>query len=122
MIRYKVRGELRYLSHAETMRMFQRALVRAGAKVAYSQGFNPHLRMSLVLPRSVGVESDDEVLCVWLEEGETAFDVERLKGEMPEGIEIVSAAISQAKNGPLKSPIHTCLTSSAICKRRRNSP
>jgi len=100
VIRFRVEGDLRYLSHAETMRMFQRALVRAGAKVAYSQGYNPHLRMSLVLPRSVGVESDDEMLCLWLEEGQTAFDVERLKGEMPEGIEIVSAAISQATKVP----------------------
>ena len=70
VIRFRVRVDMRYLSHAETMRMFQRALVRAGVKVSYSQGFNPHLKMSLVLPRSMGVESDDEILCLWLEEGD----------------------------------------------------
>jgi len=111
---------LRFLSHAETMRLFQRACVRAGVKVAYSQGYNPHQRMSLVLPRSVGVESDDELLCLWLAEGQTdsvalpswpcfsragspchaGIDNEALKGELPEGIEIVSAEISQAKNIP----------------------
>jgi hypothetical protein len=62
---------LRFLSHAETMRLFQRVCVRAGVQIAYSQGFNPHQRMSLVLPRSVGVESDDELLCLWLAEGQT---------------------------------------------------
>jgi radical SAM-linked protein len=91
---------LRFLSHAETMRLFQRACVRAGVKVAYSQGYNPHQRMSLVLPRSVGVESDDELLCLWLAEGQTEIDTDALRGELPAGIEIVSVETSQAKNVP----------------------
>ena len=112
---------MRFLSHAETMRLFQRACVRAGVKVAYSQGYNPHQRMSLVLPRSVGVESDDELLCLWLAEGQTGpvrknrntelsnksqisngagIDTEALKDELPDGIEIVSVETSQAKNVP----------------------
>ena len=74
---------MRFLSHAETMRLFQRACVRAGVKVAYSQGYNPHQRMSLVLPRSVGVESDDELLCLWLAEGHTGIDAEALKSALP---------------------------------------
>jgi radical SAM-linked protein len=82
------------------MRLFQRACVRAGVKVAYSQGFNPHQRMSLVLPRSVGVESDDELLCLWLAEGQTEIDAEALKSALPSGIEIISVKTSQAKNIP----------------------
>ena len=108
VIRFRIGGSLRFLSHAETMRLFQRACVRAGVKVAYSQGYNPHQRMSLVLPRSVGVESDDELLCLWLVEGQTdstsspqaGIDNEALKGELPDGIEIVSVETSQAKNVP----------------------
>jgi radical SAM-linked protein len=83
--------------------MFQRALVRAGVKVAYSQGFNPHIKMSLVLPRSVGVESEDEILCLRLEEGDENIpegNVEHLKDEMPEGIEIGSVEISGEKRVP----------------------
>ena len=91
---------MRFLSHAETIRVFQRACGRAGVKVAYSQGYNPHQRMSLVLPRSVGVESDDELLCLWLAEGQTGIDNEALKDELPDGIEIVSVETSQAKNVP----------------------
>jgi uncharacterized protein (DUF2344 family) len=56
--------------------------------------------MSLVLPRSVGVESDDEILCLWLEEADAGFDIESLKEELPEGIEIVSAQISGEKKVP----------------------
>jgi radical SAM-linked protein len=87
------------------MRVFQRACVRAGVKVAYSQGFNPHPRMSLVLPRSVGVESDDEMLCLRLEEEGAGFDAETLKNELPEGIEIVSAEISRSKDVPEPSSV-----------------
>ena len=93
------------MSHAETMRVFQRACVRAGVKVAYSQGFNPHPRMSLVLPRSVGVESDDEMLCLRLEEEGAGFDTEMLKNEVPEGIEIFSVTTSRSKNVPEPSSV-----------------
>lgn len=91
---------MRFLSHAETLRVFQRAFVRAGVQIAYSQGFNPHQRLSLVLPRSVGVESDDELLCLWLKEGQTEIDVESLKAALPADIEIISVKTSKAKNIP----------------------
>jgi radical SAM-linked protein len=62
LIKFKIEGSLRYLSHAETLRLFQRACARAGVNLQYSQGFNPRPKLSLALPRSVGVESDDEML------------------------------------------------------------
>ena len=91
---------MRFLSHAETMRLFQRACVRAGVQIAYSQGFNPHQKMSLVPPRSVGVESNDDLLCLRLKEGQTEIDVELLKAELPAGIEIISVETTQANNIP----------------------
>lgn len=62
VIRFRIGSSLRFLSHAETLRLFQRACVRADINLRYSQGFNPHPKMSLPLPRPVGVESDDELL------------------------------------------------------------
>ena len=62
VIKFRIGGLLRYLSHAETLRLFERACVRAGINLQYSQGFNPHPRLSLPLPRPVGVDSDDELL------------------------------------------------------------
>ncbi len=91
---------MRFLSHAETMRVFQRAIVRAGVPIAYSQGFNPHQRMSLVLPRSVGVQSDDELLCLTLKEGFSQIDAEALKACLPQGFEIISIETSQTKDIP----------------------
>jgi radical SAM-linked protein len=100
VIRFRIGESLRFLSHAETIRVFQRACVRAGVQIAYSQGFNPHQKMSLVPPRSVGVESNDDLLCLWLKEGQTEIDVELLKAELPAGIEIISVKTSEAKNIP----------------------
>ena len=104
LVRFRVRGLVRYLSHVEMMRVFQRACVRANIPMAFSQGFNPHQKMSLVLPRSVGIESDDEILCLGIRE-DAAIDVESLKAglkaELPEGIEIVSAEIRKSKDAPV---------------------
>ncbi|MHC4625895.1 MAG: DUF2344 domain-containing protein, partial [Planctomycetota bacterium] len=44
MIKFRVRDTLRFLSHAETLRVFQRACVRGHIKILYSQGFNPRPR------------------------------------------------------------------------------
>lgn len=62
IIKFRIGGSLRFLSHAETLELFQRACVRAGIEMKYSQGFNPRIRMSLPLPRTVGVASDEDIL------------------------------------------------------------
>ena len=94
LVRFKVWGRGRFLSHAETLRMFQRACVRAEIDVAHSQGFNPRPKMSLPLPRSVGVESDDELFCFRLGCSGAEFDAERIKEglgrELPGGFEVFS--------------------------------
>ena len=64
VIKFELRGSLRFLSHAETVKVFQRACVRAGINMQYSRGFNPRPKMSLPLPRTVGVASDDDLLCL----------------------------------------------------------
>jgi radical SAM-linked protein len=96
-IRFRIAGAMRFLSHAETARVLQRACARAGLPVRYSEGFNPHPRMSLPLPRPVGVEAEEEVFIVRLcEEGGTVesragreASVKRaLAEQLPEGMEV----------------------------------
>ena len=53
---------MRFLSHSQMLNVFQRASIRAGLNLQYSQGFNPRPKISLPLPRPVGIESDDELL------------------------------------------------------------
>ena len=50
------KGEtLRYIGHLDLMRAMQRALRRSGLPIRYSNGFNPHIRLSFAAPLSVGV-------------------------------------------------------------------
>jgi radical SAM-linked protein len=61
-----VRGdEIKYISHLDIMRLWERALTRAGIRIAYSEGFSPHPRLSLAAPLAVGVTGESELLDVY---------------------------------------------------------
>lgn len=100
VIKFRVGGALRFLSHAETLRVFQRACVRGRISIRYSQGFNPRPRLSLPLPRPVGVESDDELLCLKVHKstengGDLCSSVAaELSAQLPEGIELISVNVA----------------------------
>ncbi len=54
--------EVKFISHLDIMRLWQRALHRSGVSLAYSEGFSPHPRISLAAPLSVGVTSEAELM------------------------------------------------------------
>lgn len=87
-----VRGEeVKYISHLDLMKMFERALRRSNIPIAYSQGFNPHPQMVFGLPLSVGVTSESEYADFELERDiEPNEFVRRLNPNLPVGIKIVS--------------------------------
>ncbi|MBX3396237.1 MAG: TIGR03936 family radical SAM-associated protein [Phycisphaerae bacterium] len=88
-IRYAIRGDLRFLSHQDTLRLFQRAFARADIPVRYSEGFNPRPRISIAMPRPVGVESHDELMTIELASPLEIDAVSaRLAAQLPEGIQI----------------------------------
>jgi radical SAM-linked protein len=91
-IRFRVEGDLRFISHHDTMRLFERALSRAQLPVRYSEGFNPRPRMSLPLPRPVGVATEADVLVFELCEPVDAVEaMTRLGQQMPGGLVLVEA-------------------------------
>jgi radical SAM-linked protein len=101
-IRFRIAGTMRFLSHAETARVFHRAFARAALPVRYSEGFNPHPRMSLPLPRPVGVEAQEELLVTRLCAGGGAVEsraerevaVKRaLAEQLPEGMEVLAVEL-----------------------------
>ncbi len=59
---YRKIGRARFLSHLDTMRVFQRVLTRTGLPLRYTEGFNPHIVLSIALPLGVGMESVTERL------------------------------------------------------------
>ena len=60
-------GDMRFISHLDLMRLFQRALRRADLPVAISKGFSPHLKISIKRALKLGVESECEELTVHME-------------------------------------------------------
>lgn len=92
MLRFSKEGPLRWISHLDTMRTFQKALRRAAIPVALSQGFNPHQKLSLAAPLSVGVASRGEYLDLELKQEMAAEEIRtRLNGVLPAEMRILAA-------------------------------
>ena len=101
VIKFRIGGALRFISHAQTLSVFHRACVRAGIEIRYSQGFNPRPRLSLPLPRPVGVASDDEMLCLRIrrsigpQENDciTTQVYNSISAQLPQGFELISVSV-----------------------------
>ncbi|TET52490.1 MAG: DUF2344 domain-containing protein [Anaerolineales bacterium] len=61
-------GVLKYTSHLDLARVWERSLRRAGMPIAYSQGFNPRPKMQLAAALPLGHAGEAELLDVWLEQ------------------------------------------------------
>ena len=85
------RGEqLKFLSHLDLMRLWERAFRRAGMELAYSEGFSPHPRISLAAPLAVGTTSVAELMDVFLSRRITdGLFVEKVSPQLPDGIGIM---------------------------------
>lgn len=116
VVRFRIAGGLKFLSHAETVRLFQRACVRAGINLHYSQGFNPRPKLSLPLPRSVGVETDDDLLCLRLRDSVSSFSTGRFKNtlsaQLPDGCRLLTV-----RAAPTKASFQPCLTTYVLTVR-----
>ena len=77
--------EVKYISHLDLQRTFQRALRRADIQIAYSQGFNPHPKLSFAMALAVGMTSEGEYVDVELAHPIDAKEMkERLNNLYPE--------------------------------------
>jgi radical SAM-linked protein len=86
-IQYSKEEEARFLSHLDLMTAMERAFRRAGLPLAFSEGFNPHPRVSFASALAVGVTSEAEYLDVQLLEEIPAEEVlRRLNNVLPRGL------------------------------------
>jgi radical SAM-linked protein len=60
--------EVKFISHLDVVRFWERAFRRAGIPLAYSEGFRPHPRIAIAAPLAVGVTSEVELMDVWLKQ------------------------------------------------------
>ena len=113
-IRYSKKGKVRFISHRDVARIWERALRRVGVSVAYSQGFSPRPKLSFGLALSTGHESEAEFLDLELsdEDGDwTAVRGEdlaaRLTAALPVGLDVVAVAPVE-KGDSLQQAVTSC--------------
>ncbi|MER5786202.1 TIGR03936 family radical SAM-associated protein [Streptomyces mobaraensis] len=91
-LRYTKRGRLRFTSHRDFQRAFERALRRAEVPMAYSAGFTPHPKVSYANAAPTGTGSEAEYLEIQLAEArDPALLRELLDESLPAGLDIVDA-------------------------------
>ena len=88
-VRFGRGQEIKFISHLDIMRLWQRALHRAGVALAYSEGFSPHPRISLAAPLPIGVTSEAELMDIfstkWIS---PHFFTKAVSRQLPAGIDI----------------------------------
>jgi radical SAM-linked protein len=91
-IRYAKRGPMRFTSHRDFARAFERALLRAKVPIAYSQGFTPHPKISYASAAPTGAASEAEYLEIALRAPMDPTEVARaLDAALSPGLDILDA-------------------------------
>lgn len=95
---YAKRGRLRFASHRDFQRAFERAIRRAGIPIAFSAGFSPHPRISYANAAPTGIASEAEYLEIGLTRPVSPAAVrDALDAALPEGMDVLE--VVEARTG-----------------------
>jgi len=85
-------GDMRFISHLDLVRLFQRASRRAELPVTVTKGFSPHLKISVLKALKLGIESTNEEAVFYMDK---PVDAETFTGSinarLPDGIRVTKA-------------------------------
>ncbi|MDP2719786.1 MAG: TIGR03936 family radical SAM-associated protein [Dehalococcoidia bacterium] len=96
--------ELKYISHLDLMRLWERALRRAKLPLAYSEGFTPHPRISLAAPLALGVTSEAELMDIFLERRiPSSLIATAVPPQLPPGIKLLETQVISPSAPSLQS-------------------
>ncbi|WP_455542725.1 TIGR03936 family radical SAM-associated protein [Intestinibacter sp.] len=105
-VKYKKEDEMIFISHLDLQRLLQRAFRRAKINLSYSEGFNPHPKMSYGNALALGVESQGEYVDIEIEDDiEVKEFLERINEQLPEGIKFIKGQEIDPKTPSLSSVI-----------------
>lgn len=111
-LRFSKLGKVRFTSHRDTARIWERALRRVDAPVAYTEGFAPRPRLSFGLALSTGHESLGEYLDVDLDLDEDQLDLDdlttRLDPALPVGFTVQGATVVEPGSPSLQEAVTSC--------------
>ena len=110
--RFTKLGKVRWTSHRDVARMWERALRRAQLSVTYTGGFSPRPKVSFGLALPTGAESVCEYLDVELEHDPAQLDVvslpARLTPALPAGIDVSAAVVIDDRADSLQQAVTSC--------------
>jgi radical SAM-linked protein len=111
--RFSKRGKIRFTSHRDVARQWERALRRASLPVASTEGFSPRPKMHFGLALSTGHESWGEYIDVdFLEPEAEDLDLHDLPGRLsallPVGLEVDTAAVTDRSGLSLQEAVTSC--------------
>ena len=105
-IRYAKRGPMRFTSHRDFARAFERAVRRASVPIAYSQGFTPHPKISYASAAPTGVASEAEYLEIGLQAPVDPAELRAaLDAALSPGLDVLDAVESPTGGGSLADRI-----------------
>ncbi len=108
-VRFAESGKIRFVSHRDVARLFERAARKLRLPVAYSEGFSPRPKLSFGLALSVGHESDAEYLDVELYEPVDLEGLsERFTEALPDGLVVHDVAYKERGSDSLQQVITSC--------------
>jgi radical SAM-linked protein len=108
-LRWSKSEEVRFTSHLDVGRTFERAIRRSGIPIAYSEGFHPHQRVAFGPPLPLGFISDSEYLDIQLTQPYSHGVLYRLNQALPPGFEFLEAKPILGKSESLSFIINLAL-------------
>jgi len=98
-------ASMRFLSHLDLMRTWERSLRRSGLPLAFTQGHHPHIKMSFGPPLPLGFRSRAEVFDLELSRPPGVDLAERLNAVLPDGVSVIAFRPILYKNPSLMSQL-----------------
>lgn len=105
-VKWSKTEEVRFLSHLDNTRVFERAIRRSRLPIAYSQGFHPHQRIAFGPPLTLGYSSDAEYFDIQLEAPYHTEMFDRLGAALPGGFTILQTKPVFGKSQSLAAVIN----------------
>ncbi|MXW41770.1 MAG: DUF2344 domain-containing protein [Acidimicrobiia bacterium] len=109
-LRYNKRGVIRFTSHRDVARIWERALRRTGLPVAQTEGFSPRAKLHFGFALSTGYESDAEYIDVDFNAAQLVPELvlEALVGMLPEGMAATGAVVLERGSTSLQQAVTCC--------------
>ena len=100
---------MRFTSHLDLYRAWERLLRRADVPLIFSQGYNPRPKIQLAAPLPLGITSRCEIIDIWISDRQS--DLQPLKTRLiqaqPPGIEVQEVIFIDPDSPPLQKMVHT---------------